>query len=245
MLSFISRIWRIFGTGLSFLLFGVGGILLWLLGIPLLHLLFPRRERRQKAARRLVHGSFWLFVRFMRLMGVLRFEMVDAQRLKRADVADVGQIIVANHPTLLDVVFLLSLVPDAACIVRAGLSNNPFTRAAVSLAGYVCNDWGVEVVEVCVQTLRSGSSLVIFPEGTRTHPQRTQRWHRGAANVALRADVPLTPVRINCEPPSLRKGEPWWRVPPRPMHYTIRVLDDLPLAGAARDLTERLKQLLN
>jgi 1-acyl-sn-glycerol-3-phosphate acyltransferase len=250
MISRIDKFWRVIATGLAFLAFGVGGILLQIFGIPLLYLLFPQQQPRQRAARRLVRAMFWLFVRFIWVMGVLRFHMVCTDRLDRP-----GLVIVANHPTLLDVVFLLSVVPNATCIVRAGLSSNPFTRAAVSLTGYVCNDSGVELVDDCVGVLRSGSSLIIFPEGTRTNPVEGQKWHRGAANVALRAGTALTPVQISCDPPTLRKGEPWWHVPPRRMRYLIKVLDDLPVSSdsssweadvrTARSLTDRLKELLS
>jgi 1-acyl-sn-glycerol-3-phosphate acyltransferase len=249
MLDRIWRGWRVIGTGLSFATFGLGGLLLLILGIPLMHLLFPRTQRRQYMARRLVRWLFWLFVRFMWLLGLLRFRFIGRERLSRP-----GLVIVANHPTLLDVVFLISEVPNATCIVRAGLANNPFTRAPVRLTGYVCNDWGVELVDASVQALRTGSSLVIFPEGTRSNPARPPKWQRGAANIALKAGVPLTPVSIHCEPLSLRKGEPWWRVPPRRMRYSIKVLDDLPVtdgtprgdieSNAARGLTERLQELL-
>lgn len=246
----IGRAWRVCATGLSFLTFGVAGILAWCAGIPLLHLLYWEPRRRQKIARLVVRRLFWVYVRYLRLLGVLGFRLIDVERLERP-----GRIIVANHPTLIDVVFLLSLVPDATCIVRSGLAKDPFTRAAVRAAGYVCNDRGMEVVEACVAALRDGSSLIVFPEGTRTQPLRTSPWHRGAANVALRAGVPLTPVRIACEPPTLRKGEPWWRVPARRAQYVIQVLDDLPVSGesacwegevcSARGLTERLKKLLD
>jgi len=255
-LEHIGRAWRTCATGLSFLTFGLGGIIAWFVGIPLLHLLYRQPRRRQRVARLLVSRLFWVYVRYMRLLGVLRFSLIDVERLKRP-----GLVIAANHPTLIDVVFLLSLVPDATCIVRSGLAKDPFTRAAVRSAGYVCNDRGIEVVDECVAALRDGSSLIVFPEGTRTHSLqalqalRPQQWHRGAANVALRAGVPLTPVRIACEPPTLRKGEPWWRVPARRAQYVIQVLDDLPVSGesvcwegevqAARGLTERLKQLLD
>ncbi len=185
----------------------------------------------------------------MWITGVLRFRFINGERLARP-----GLVIVANHPTLLDVVFLISAVPDATCIVRAGLANNPFTRAPVRLAGYVCNDWGVELVDASVAAVQAGSSLVVFPEGTRSNPARPPKWQRGAANIALKAGVPLTPVSITCDPPTLRKGEPWWQVPPRRMRYSIEVLDDLPVTdwapqreletNAARDLTERMKELL-
>jgi 1-acyl-sn-glycerol-3-phosphate acyltransferase len=249
MLDRIWRGWRLIGTGLSFLTFGIGGLLLLILGIPLMHLLFPRTARRQYMARRLIHGLFWLFVRYMRLLGVLRFVFIGSERLKRP-----GLVIVANHPTLLDVVFLISAVPNATCIVRAGLAHNPFTHAPLRLTGYVCNDWGADLVDASVRALRTGSSLVIFPEGTRSNPASPPKWQRGAANIALKAGVPLTPVSIHCEPPTLRKGEPWWQVPVRRVRYSIKVLDDLPVTdgtprgeteiNAARGLTERLKELL-
>lgn len=250
MLSAVSRLWRVFGTGLSFAAFGVGGLVLYAVALPLLKLAIRDVPRRQRVARRLVHSLFIVFVRFMRAIGVLTFEFVRPERLRRP-----GLVIVANHPTLLDVVFLISLVPDANCIVKAALASNPFTRAAVLMTGYVCNDWGMELVEDCVRCVRTGSSLIIFPEGTRTSAQTHARWHRGAANIALRAGVALTPVSVSCVPPSLRKGEPWWQVPPRRMHYRIEVMDDVTLdpahvaamgeAVAARGLTSRLRELLD
>jgi len=236
-------------TGLSFTAFGIGGLLLLVPGVPIMYLLLPERARRQKTARLLVHGLMRLFVQFMWALGVLRFSFRRAELLRRP-----GLVIAANHPTLLDVVFLISAVPNATCIVRAGLASNPFTRAPVRLAGYLCNDWGVELVDACVAALRAGSSLIVFPEGTRSNAAQQQNWHRGAANIALRAGLPLTPVHINCDPPTLRKGEPWWQVPARRVRYCIKVLDDLPVAGgalhgreepkAARALTERLQGLL-
>ncbi len=93
-----------------------------------------------------------------------------------------------------------------------------------------------------------------IPGGTRSNPARPPKWQRGAANIALKAGVPLTPVSITCDPPTLRKGEPWWQVPSRRMRYSIEVLDDLPVTdwapqreletNAARDLTERMQDLL-
>jgi 1-acyl-sn-glycerol-3-phosphate acyltransferase len=249
MISKVERASRVLATGTAFATFGIGGVLLQLVGMPLMFVLFPGRERRQRAARRAIHLLFRAFVWLMWLMGILRFRMADRDRLARP-----GLLIVANHPTLLDVVFLLSAVPNAICIVRAGLAHNVFTRAAVRSTGYVCNDWGVGLVEECVQALREGSSLIVFPEGTRTNRLAPQRWQRGAAQIALRANMALTPVRIGCEPPSLRKGEPWWQVPPRRMQYSFDVLDDLSVtdaarkwgdhAHAARELTGRLQHLL-
>jgi 1-acyl-sn-glycerol-3-phosphate acyltransferase len=70
---------------------------------------------------------------------------------------------------------------------------------------------------------------VIFPEGTRTVPGEPLQMRRAAANIALRGARVLTPVFITCEPPMLSKHEPWYRIPPRRAHFTLRVGDDIDL----------------
>jgi 1-acyl-sn-glycerol-3-phosphate acyltransferase len=72
---------------------------------------------------------------------------------------------------------------------------------------------------------------------------------RGAANIAVRGVLDVTLVRIRCTPPTLRKGEKWYRVPSRRFHVLIEVGEDLSIAPfregnseamAARRLNEYL-----
>jgi len=50
-----------------------------------------------------------------------------------------GQLIIANHPTLVDIVFLISRVKQANCIVKQKLWHNPFMRGPILNAGYISN----------------------------------------------------------------------------------------------------------
>ena len=240
----IDRGWRVFATGLSFATFGLGGVLLGGIGVPLLHLLVRDRARRRTLARKAIHLGFRAFVGWMRLLGVLRYEVIDRWRLQRC-----GLLVLANHPTLIDVVFLISLIPNADCVVRSGLSRNPVTGAPLRAADYLCNDSGAGLIEDCIASLRAGNNLVMFPEGTRTRPGEPMILQRGAANVAIRGCRDITPVRIRCEPLTLTKGLSWWRVPPSRPHFTIRVEEDISIesfitdgeqARSARELTRFL-----
>jgi 1-acyl-sn-glycerol-3-phosphate acyltransferase len=246
MLERLNHAWRVVATGIAFAAFGVGGVVLRFVVFPILGAVVWDRQRRIRLARLTVHYSFKAFIELMRVLGLLRYEVRGGERLARP-----GLIVVANHPTLIDVVFLISLVRDADCVVKAGLLRNPFVRGVVRATGYVCNDSGPGVIDDCVASVRSGSSLIIFPEGTRTPLSGAMTLQRGAANVAVRAGRPLTPVRVRCEPRSLAKGEPWWRVPPRPLSFQFLVEDDIDVdvfvsaAGgqapvAARHLTSHL-----
>jgi 1-acyl-sn-glycerol-3-phosphate acyltransferase len=97
------------------------------------------------------------------------------------------------------------------------------------LAEYITNDPTATMIEGAAQALHEGQSLVMFPEGTRTTPGAPVVFHRGAANVALRAAAVVTPVYIRCEPVTLTKHQPWYRIPWRRPHFTLRVGNDLDL----------------
>ncbi|ADJ65180.1 1-acyl-sn-glycerol-3-phosphate acyltransferase [Herbaspirillum seropedicae] len=250
--ALIDRGWRILATGMCFALFGLGGLLLRLVVFPILQLLVRDAQQRVLWARHIIRLAFRAFVELMRICGVIRYEISGLERLNRN-----GQLILANHPTLIDTVLLMAFVRHADCIVKNALWRNPFTRGPIRAAGYISNDQGPDLIEDCIRSIRSGGNLIIFPEGTRTPTDGQISLKRGAANVAVRCGCPITPVRIRCTPVTLSKGEKWWQVPARRAHFRLQIGDDLHLdhiigAGqphpadnptlAARQLTTYLQQ---
>lgn len=238
-----NRYWRVFGTGLSFIAIGIGGVFLF----PLLNIFIRSRQRRSVVARRVISFSFRCIVHAMRAFGVFQYDIHGLERLERR-----GMLILANHPTLIDIVFLIAFVKRADCIVKSGLWRNPFTHATIRAAGYVRNDDdGVRLLEDCIASVHNGSNLIIFPEGTRTRSDGKIKLKRGAANIAVRALCNVTPVLIRCAPPMLAKGVNWWRLPSRSAHFRIDVKEDIDVrafitrAGneflAARTLTRHLQ----
>ena len=243
MLSSIFRYWRVFGTGLSFAAVGIGGVFVF----PVLNIVIRSRQQRSAVARHVIRFTFRGIVGLMGVMGVFRYEISGLERLERH-----GLLILANHPTLIDIVFLMAFVKRADCIVKSRLWRNPFTHATVRAAAYVRNDdYGVQLIEDCVTAIRRGGNLIIFPEGTRTPANGSIVLKRGAANIAVRAQCNVTPVLIRCAPPMLVKGERWWRLPSCQSHYSIEVQEDIDIrpfiteAGsnglAARRLSDHLQ----
>ena len=149
-LARVSLYWRVFATGLSFTVFGVGGLLMRIVLFPVLNLAVRRKERRVAAARELIRLAFRTYVDMMRALGVLRYEVRGLEKLERG-----GLLILANHPTLIDTVFLMAFVKNADCIVKGALWNNPFTRGPVRAAGYINNEGGAALVDDCIASLLS------------------------------------------------------------------------------------------
>jgi len=244
----ITRVWRLTGTAACFLLFGLGGMVLRWAVFPLLRVTVGAPERQQRAARRIIQLAFRAFVGVMTHIGVIRVELQGAERLKQP-----GALVLANHPSLIDVVFLMAFTGNANCIVKAALLRNPFTRAPVQMAGFLRNSEGPGLVDDAVASLQRGSSLIVFPEGTRTPACGEMHLLRGAARIAVRARHDVTPVIIHCKPPFLAKQAPWWHAPDRRVQIRIEVCDDILIgpiierAGnepqAARELTRNLHHL--
>ncbi|MFK2900275.1 1-acyl-sn-glycerol-3-phosphate acyltransferase [Dyella jejuensis] len=215
-------LWRLLATGASFVLFGLGGLLLRLVVLPMLGLLPGDAVTRRRRARAAISRAFYLHVRFMYRSGVLEYEFVGAERLGQP-----GQMIIANHPSLIDVVFLIAHIRDTNCIVKQSLWRNPCTRGPVRRAQYISNNGSPDMLEQAADALREGQTLIVFPEGTRTLPDQAPVFHRGAAAIALRGARVITPVFIHVKPTTLTKAEPWYRIPQRRVRVTLRVGQDI------------------
>jgi len=246
--------WRLLGTAISFMGFGVGAAV-GLLVVPLINLVVRDESRRQSITRKFIHSGYARHVALMRLVGVLTYKVSGIDKLADNDIdIDNGCLIVANHPSLIDVVFLLSTFRDANCVVKSSFWHHPLTARTVKAANYIPNDDPVQIMEACIFHLKQRARIVLFPEGTRTLPGANPEFGRAAASIALRAGVPIVPVRISCTPTTLTKSEPWYRIPPRQVRFEAQILDVIDTRAlltsavnerrASIELTEALHLLL-
>ncbi|OUS26741.1 hypothetical protein A9Q99_16085 [Gammaproteobacteria bacterium 45_16_T64] len=226
MLSQINYLWRLMATGVSFAMFGLGGLLLSLTLFPLINLLIWNPQRRKVVGQYIVHLAFRFFIGFMNQVGILDYEIIGRDKLEGEPC-----LILANHPSLIDVVFLISLMKKVDCIVKQALVRNPFTYGPIRAAGYIGNDGAEALMDDCVDSLSQGNSLVVFPEGTRTSAGEALRFQRGAANIAIRAKCKIRPVTIRVSPTTLTKAEKWYQIPNKKFKVSIYIADDMDVAS--------------
>lgn len=232
MLERLNYYWRLFGTGLSFFLFGCMGILVWGLMFPLIAPFLGRGEIKKRRTRELMSGIFRVYMDFMRLIGILDYRVLG----RREQLAEGGNLVIANHPCLLDIVFLISQIPNATCIVKPALIRNPFMRIPIRAAGYVYAEDPELLIRHCAEELKGGGSLIIFPEGTRTKPGNAVKFQRGAAAIALHAEANLLPVTIYCTPSTLTKHEKWYQIPQKRFTLSLYVGDHMRLTPVSEKI---------
>jgi 1-acyl-sn-glycerol-3-phosphate acyltransferase len=216
----LATAWRALRTGFAFAVFGLCSVWLAVAWLPIRAVLDRGEAEPWRRAQRAIHRLFRFHSGLMEWLGLIEVNWIGADRLEGGG----ARIIVANHPSLIDVVLVISKLPQADCIVSSARAENRWLRGSVAAADYITNDSGVAVVYEAARRLRAGRTLVIFPEGTRT-PESGELGYlqRGAAHIALAAGLDMLPIAINVEPRMLMKGQPWYHVPPRAGRYTLRV----------------------
>jgi len=216
------RLWRLIATGISFSIFGLGGLFMAIFWFPAINLFIRDRKKRAAIAQLSVHKAWRVYIEIMRVLGVLTYETHGIEKLRECR----GTVVVANHPSLIDVVFLMSFMRRTRAVVKEGVWKNPFMSGVVRACDYIPNLGDPEkLISDCAEALHEGANLCIFPEGSRTPVSQKVKYQRGFAYVALDAGAPVQLVSVEVSPPTLRKNEPWYSIPEVRPHWTIRVLE--------------------
>lgn len=192
--------------------------LAWAPAALLLRPLLPRRWGRF-VGRRVTMLSFRFYLRFLELCCGCRFDLDALDAVRR----DAPLILVANHPSLLDAVIILSRFPDMVCVMKAALMHNPLFGAGARLAGYICNDVPLAAILAAREELQAGAQLLLFPEGTRTSTFPVNACSGSVGLISARTGVPIQALLIEFSSPYLGKDWPLFRPPSLPLRVRVRV----------------------
>jgi 1-acyl-sn-glycerol-3-phosphate acyltransferase len=211
--------------------------LAWSLPSVLLYYALPRRVG-ERLGQYVIMMGFRGYLATARAAGVLKYDLsaLDDLRDERS------LVITTNHPSLIDIVLIASRLPRAACIMKAGLLNNPLFGMGARLAGYIRNDSSWSMIRRSVTSVQAGSQLLIFPEGTRTDTPPLSPFKEGFGMIAQRAHAPVQTVFIESNSPFLGKGWPLLGKPAFPLEYRVRLGRRFSADGDTRDFVRELER---
>ncbi len=123
-----------------------------------------------------------------------------------------GVLFVANHQSNFDIPILIAHVPrDKGFIAKLELLKVPSFGRWMKYIGCVFIDrkdprQSLKDINDAAERLKSGHSLVIFPEGTRSADGTVAPFRAGGLKLALKAKVPVVPVTISGSKNIMPKG---------------------------------------
>lgn len=227
----INKWWRIFATAFGFSLFGLGGITLTFIIFPLLTFYIKDTTTRELKVQKTIQMVFTFFCGTMRFLGAIDYRFDGEDILK----SDRNCLIAANHPSLIDYVLIASRLGQCDCLVKEAIWHNPFMKGVVKSAGYIPNNGAENLIVHCDKRLRKGNVLLIFPEGTRTTPEKKSILQRGAAQVAIKTRTDIRIVHIDVSPAFLTKEKKWYQVPDVKPFFHIQVKEKINIQPFTND----------
>ncbi|HEV7687186.1 MAG TPA: HAD-IB family hydrolase [Acidimicrobiia bacterium] len=156
--------------------------------------------------------------------------------------SDRPAVFVFNHQSSFDVVVISRLLQrDFTAVAKAELAHDPRFAPLAALAGVVYVERGNRsqsraALAPVVEKLRSGISLAMAPEGTRSATPTPGPFKKGAFHIAVQAEVPVVPVVIR------NAGDIMWRASlvARPGTVDVAVLPPVPTVGLGPDEVDDL-----
>lgn len=198
----------------ALLVFGTGGLIYTAVS-PVLGAMLPRNLARS-VGQGVMMGLFRFFVGLLKLSRIVHCDLSELDRLRGEPL-----IVVANHPSLLDAVLIVSRLPNVVCIMKAQILDNPFLGGGARLAGYIRADHPMEMMKRAREALGAGRQLLVFPEGTRTSTRPLNPFKGNFALMAKQAQVPVQTAFIESDSAYLCRGWPLFRKPGFPIHYRV------------------------
>ncbi len=115
--------------------------------------------------------------------------------------SDATYVIVANHQSLLDILVLFRLFTHFKWVSKIEVFRIPCVGWNMSLNRYVKLRRGdrqsvEQMMRACEQALATGSSIMMFPEGTRSPDGRLRDFKPGAFRLAQRMQTPILPIVV-------------------------------------------------
>ena len=115
---------------------------------------------------------------------------------------NITYVIIANHQSILDTILLNVIGLRFKWISKVETYRIPVIGWYLRMAGYITVDRNDDeskgkMLERSLDCLKNGTSIMIFPEGTRSRDLRIGFFKRGAFQLAINSGTPVLPVLID------------------------------------------------
>ncbi|MGI9070179.1 MAG: lysophospholipid acyltransferase family protein [Bryobacteraceae bacterium] len=213
----------------------------------------------------ILFGSISLIVSFFDRRGVIQIRVARAWARTLLAVSGVqvkveglehiastgSYVFISNHLSFLDTPVVLANIPvQFRFLAKRGLFQIPLLGQHLSRAGHIPVPRedpraAVKTMQLAAETIqRKKISLLIFPEGGRSHGGELQPFKEGGAYIAIRARVSVVPIAIS----GTRELLPWGSGVALSGKVSLRILKpiqttDLSLKDRAM-LTEQVRTLI-
>jgi len=151
-------------------------------------------------------GKFWSLLNIY--ISGTRLSIQGKEKIEKGR----NYIVMSNHQSLVDPWVLIGKLPlQLRWTIKPQVKKMPIFGYALQRMGHIyvgrrTKEDAVPTLQMAVKRIQQGSSVVFFPEGSRSKDGHLRKFHRGGALAAARSGVPILPVTVNGSRFMLPKG---------------------------------------
>lgn len=156
-----------------------------------------------------LHNCAILWAKGCLLLAGIRVRVTGAENIPR----DRSAVYISNHQSNFDILALFACLPlQFRWMAKKELFDIPLFGLAMRRSGYISIDRSdrrksLQSMVDAAQRIKEGTSVIIFPEGTRTPDGKLLPFKKGGFMIAVKAQVPIVPVAIQGSYELLPKGQ--------------------------------------
>ncbi len=205
-----------------FAFFGIGALIISFIIFPLIKLFVP--VKRQKDCFAFVIRKSWrFFIWMIESLHIVKINISDKEKLQSIH----NKVIVSTHPSFIDIIMLIGLIPKSVCFAKKELMHNIWMKNIIKNI-YISN--GLELEEMKAVTkeyLDNGYNVIIFPMGKRHKRDEYPKIRKGAAVVALNANKNIVPIRMYTDYDFLQIGQSVCDAGDKIINYYIEPMEEI------------------
>lgn len=209
------RLYRSLITVFMFCFFGIGGVFVR-------YFIFPFQKNKSENYKTLQQAwNFFIFL--MEFFKLIKLNVSDIEKIKNIK----NSIIVSTHPSFIDVVILMSIIPNSTCFVAGKIRKNPFFKGMAELL-FINEDDEIENwLNDAKNKMDEGLNIIIFPMGKRHKENEHLRIRRGASLIAEKTKKNMVLISIKEDVPYLQRSQAFYDAGDRVVNFSIKYLCEL------------------
>jgi 1-acyl-sn-glycerol-3-phosphate acyltransferase len=207
---------------ICFLIFGIGSFFVNFIIFPASKLLLPPKNRNDFYS--IIIQRTWRFLIFL----------LESLRLIKLDIKDLGalesiknKVIVATHPSFIDIVILMAFIPKTTCFAKEKIATHPLLKNILSTI-FITDNIDIDgLKEQSKKMLDFGFNVIIFPSGIRHRKGEYPKIKKGASLIALNSKKNIIPIKLYSDDDFLFINQPFYEAGESCVTFTVEVLPEI------------------
>lgn len=207
----------------AFLIFGIGAIFLNFLIFPLAKIFIKNEKELKYFYSDIIQQTWALLLKLLEILRLIKVFVKNENELKNIK----NKIIVSTHPSFVDIVILIALIPRSTCFVKKELAQNPILKNLVNSI-FITNDIDLEELKMKSKEVTDlGFNLIIFPTGIRHRKNEFPKIKKGASLISTFTDKNIVPIKIFSDSDFLFINQPFYAGGNRLVTFEVEVQDEI------------------